>query len=224
MLYATRDKLVLNLPDPTQALAQAMASPKFPVALFDTGDNIGGGSAGDSTFIIAELLRQKATGWFVPFSEPTAAAAAFRAGVGQPFDMLVGGKADNLHGKPVRIRGKVRSLHLGTYFETEVRHAGRRYFDMGLTAIIEAEGSAPDLPNLAMLTTKPAIPLSIHQLTSCGVYPGRLKILVVKGSIAPRPAYEAVAAKIVEVDSPGVTAVNPDRFVFKNVRRPMFGL
>jgi len=54
--------------------------------------------------------------------------------VGQPFDQMVGGKADKLHGEPVRIRGRVRSLHLGTYFETEVRHAGRRYFDMGLTA------------------------------------------------------------------------------------------
>jgi len=35
-------------------------------------------------------------------------------------------------------------------------------------AIIEVEGSAPDL---VMLTTKPAIPLSIHQITSCSVYP-----------------------------------------------------
>ncbi len=224
MLYATRDKLVLNLPDPAHAVARAMAAAKFPVALFDTGDNIGGGSAGDSTFILAELIRQKATGWFVPFTEPEAAAAAFRAGVGQPFDQMVGGKADKLHGEPVRTRGRVRSLHLGTYFETEVRHAGRRYFDMGLTAIIEAEGSAPDLPNLVMLTSKPAIPLSIHQLTSCGVYPERMKILVVKGTIAPRPAYEPVAATIIEVDSPGVTAVNPARFVYKNVRRPMFGL
>jgi hypothetical protein len=114
---------------------------------------------------------------------------------------------NNITARPAgtRPRGRVRSLHLGTYFETEVRHAGRRYFDMGLTAIVEVEGSAPDLPNLVMLTTKPAIPLSIHQLTSCGVY-------------------ETVAAKIVEVDSPGVTAVNPERFVFKNVRRPMFGL
>ena len=224
MLYATRDKLVLTLPDSEKAVAAAMAGPKFPVALFDTGDNIGGGSAGDSTFLIAELLRQKATGWFVPFTEPEAVAAAFRIGVGHPFDMLVGGKSDDLHGKPVRIRGVVRSLHIGTYFETEVRHAGRRYFDMGLTAIIEAEGSAPDLANLVMLTTKPAIPLSIHQLTSCGVYPERMRILVVKGTIAPRPAYEPVVARIIEVDSPGVTAVNPARFVFKNVRRPLFGL
>jgi microcystin degradation protein MlrC len=194
------------------------------VALFDTGDNIGGGSSGDSTFILAELLRQKASGWFVPFTDPEAAAVAFRAGVGAPFDHLVGGKADKLHGEPIRVRGRIRSLHLGTYFETEVRHAGRRYFDMGPTAIIEANGSAPDLPNLVMLTTKPAIPLSIHQLVSCGVYPERLKILVVKGTIAPRPAYAPVAAKIIEVDSPGVTAVNPKRFHFAHVRQPLFGL
>lgn len=51
-----------------------------------------------------------------------------------------------------------------------------------------------------------------------------MKILVVKGTIAPRPAYEPVAARIILVDSPGVTAVNPARFEFKNVRRPLFGM
>jgi len=30
MLYATRDKLVLNLPDPAHAVARAMAAAKFP--------------------------------------------------------------------------------------------------------------------------------------------------------------------------------------------------
>ena len=45
--------------------------------------------------------------------------------------MPVGGKTDNLHGKPVTIRGKVKSLHDGEYIETEVRHGGGRYFSDG---------------------------------------------------------------------------------------------
>ena len=36
--------------------------------------------------------------------------------------MLVGGKTDDLHGKPVPIRGKVKSLHDGDFIETEIRH------------------------------------------------------------------------------------------------------
>jgi microcystin degradation protein MlrC len=138
--------------------------------------------------------------------------------------MPVGGKTDDLHGKPVRIRGTVRSLHKGEYIETEIRHGGGRYYDRGLTAVIEAEGSTRDLKNLLVLTAKRSSPNSIHQLVSCGIYPERQKILVAKGTIAPRAAYEPVAAEIVTVDSPGSTAVNPARFRFRNVREKLWGL
>ena len=65
MLWALRDKLVFMRPDAAAAVTDAMKSTKFPVVLMDTGDNIGGGLPGDSTFILRELLRQKAQGWVV---------------------------------------------------------------------------------------------------------------------------------------------------------------
>jgi microcystin degradation protein MlrC len=64
----------------------------------------------------------------------------------------------------------------------------------------------------------------MHQIISLGIYPERQKILVAKGTIAPRAAYEPIAAKIVTVDSPGSTAVNPGRFTFKNVPANLWGL
>jgi microcystin degradation protein MlrC len=224
LLWATRDRIVLNVPDPAEAVKRAMASDRLPVALMDMGDNIGGGSAGDSTFVLSELLKQKAQGWVVTLADPEGTQAAFKAGVGQPFNMEVGGKTDKLHGEPVRVRGRIKSLHDGKYVETEIRHGGGRYYDMGLTAVVEAEGSTIDLPNLLLLTAKRSSPNSLHQLISNGVYPQRQKILVVKGTIAPRAAYEPIAGLIIEVDSGGVTAVNPARFTYQRVRRPLFGL
>ncbi len=224
MLWATRDRIVLKLPDPAGAVKAAMASDKFPVAVIDMGDNIGGGSAGDSTFILDELLKQKASGWVMVIADKEAVQAAMRAGIAQPFDENVGGKTDKLHGAPVRVRGRVKSLHDGKYVETEVRHGGGRYWDMGHTAVVEVEGSTPDLPNLLLVTDRRSSPNSLHQLISCGVYPQRQKILVVKGAIAPRAAYEPIAGRIIEVDSGGTTAVNPARFTYKQVRRPLFGL
>jgi microcystin degradation protein MlrC len=47
---------------------------------------------------------------------------------------------------------------------------------------------------------------------------------VVKGTVAPRAAYEPVAARIIEVDSGGVTAVNPRRFDFIHVRSGLWGM
>jgi len=224
MLWATRDQLAFNLPDAAAAVKMAMQSDRFPVSLMDMGDNIGGGSAGDSTFLLHELIAQKAEGWVVVIADPEAVRAAVKSGIGGRFDMAVGGKTDQFHGKPERVRGIVRSLHLGRYVEPEVRHGGFRYYDMGVTAVIEAEGSTPDLANLLLVTTLRSSPNSLHQLISNGVYPQRQKILTAKGAIAPRAAYEPVSARIIEVDTPGLTAVNPARFTYKLARRPLFGL
>jgi microcystin degradation protein MlrC len=224
MLWATRDRIKLNIPDPAGAVRMAKAASKFPVALMDTGDNIGGGSAGDSTFLLDELIRQKAEGWVVVIADPAAVQTAVKAGIGGGFDMAVGGKTDNMHGKPVRVRGRVRSIHDGRYIETAVRHGGGRYHEMGLSAVIEAEGSTREIPNILIVTTKRSSPNSLHQLVSCGVYPERMKILTVKGTIAPRAAYEPIAAQIIAVDSPGATAVNPARFTFRRARENLFGI
>ena len=64
----------------------------------------------------------------------------------------------------------------------------------------------------------------MHQIVSLGIYPERQKILVAKGTVAPRAAYEPVSAKIIVVDSPGSTAVNPARFTFNNVREKLWGM
>jgi len=224
MLWAIRDKLVFKAPDPATAVREAMASDKFPVVLMDTGDNIGGGSAGDGTFILAELVKQKAQGWVMVISDAAANKAAFSAGVGGAFDQMVGGKTDKIHGEPVRVKGRVKALRDGQYVETEIRHGGGRYKSMGLTSVIEVEGSTRDLPNLLLLTNGASSPNSLHQLISNGVYPERQRILVAKGTTAPRAAYEPIAAKIVEVNSGGATDINPARFTFKHVRPGLFGL
>jgi microcystin degradation protein MlrC len=86
------------------------------------------------------------------------------------------------------------------------------------------DGSTAELHNLLLLTTLRSHPNSIHQLVSCGIYPERQRILVAKGTIAPRAAYEPVARRIVLVDSPGATAVNPARCRYQRVRPGLFGI
>jgi len=224
MLWDIREQLVLDVPDAAEAVRQAIAGDEFPVVLVEMGDNIGGGSAADSTFILRELLTQKAQGWAEIVADPEAVRAAVKAGVGGEFDMLVGGKTDDLHGEPVQLQGKVKCLHDGKFVENEIRHGGWKYQDQGMTAVIEVEGSTRDLPNSLVLTTLRLPPFSLHQLTCCGVYPKRRKILVVKAAIAYRAAYGPIANRIIEVDTGGLTAVNPARFEYKNVRRPLYGL
>ncbi len=224
LLWNLRDQLQFAAPTAAEAVRMALANDQFPVTLMDAGDNIGGGSAGDSTFILAELLKQNADSWAMCISDAAAVKAAMAAGVGGAFDQPVGGKTDNLHGDSLRIKGRVKSVVDGRFVETAVRHGGLRYWDMGLSTVIEVEGSTPDNPKLLLLTTKRVIPFSLNQLTSTGIIPTQLKILVAKGTIAPRAAYEPVSARIIVVDSGGVTGMNPARFTYRRVRPNLFGL
>ena len=137
---------------------------------------------------------------------------------------LVGGKSDKLHGDPVHIRGRAQLIYNGEYIETTIRHGGRRYLDQGFSAVIHAEGSTPDLPNVVLLNSKRHTPFSLGQLTSAGIVPERQKILVVKATVAFRAAYEPIAGSIIEVDTPGLTAVNPKRFEYKHASSDLFGI
>ena len=115
--------------------------------------------------------------------------------------------------------GRVRLLHDGTYVELEVRHGGRRINHMGTTALVELPGR-----NLLVMTTQRHPPFSLGQLTCLGIEPRRQRILVVKAAIAYKAAYAPIAGTIIEVDTPGLTAVNPTRFNYRHIRRPLFPL
>jgi microcystin degradation protein MlrC len=88
--------------------------------------------------------------------------AAYRPGVGQPFDQRVGGKTDRLHGEPVRVRGRLKSL--------------LRPLCRWQCVTVAAATGPRDLPNL---TPKRVIPFGLHQQVDAGIYPERQKILVV---------------------------------------------
>jgi microcystin degradation protein MlrC len=218
-LWDERAKLSAKLVDAPTAVSQALAAKMLPIVLVDCGDNVGGGSAGDGTVLLAELLRQGATDSVVCLYAPNEVRQCATAGVGQEVRLTVGGKVDRLHGDPVEITGRVRLLHDGTYVEPQPRHGGRRTNHMGQTALLELPGG-----NLVILTSQRHPPFSLGQLTCLGIEPERQRIVVVKAAIAYRAAYEPVAGTIIEVDTPGLTAVNPERFTYKHIRRPLYPL
>jgi microcystin degradation protein MlrC len=218
-LWQNRARLVATLPDAATAVTRALQETRLPVVLVDTGDNVGGGSAGDGTVVLSELLRQGATDAVVCLYAPEEVRRCAAAGVGREVRLTVGGKVDRLHGDPVAVAGRVRVLHDGTYTEPQVRHGGKRINHMGLTALVELEGR-----NLLVLTSQRHPPFSLGQLTCLGVRPELQRVLVVKAAIAYKAAYAPVAGTIIEVDTPGLTAVNPQRFAYRHIRRPMYPL
>lgn len=218
-LWSERAKLEIGLPPAAEAVRQARAAPTRPVVLVDMGDNIGGGSPGDGTLLLRELLAQEAEGWCVVLHDAASAEVCGAAGEGARVRLQVGGRGDPAQGGPVELEGAVVKLSTGRWRETETRHGGVTDWDQGPTVLVRTGRDG-----LLVLTTHRTPPMSLGQITSAGVEPGDRSIITVKAAIAFRAAYEPIAGGIIEVDTPGVTAVNPRHFTYHRLRRPIWPL
>jgi len=207
-----------ELPNVSEAVQRAAVLPG-PVVLMDVGDNVGGGSPGDSTVLFEEILRQGISNALVVLYDPEAAFACLAAGVRQQVELVVGAKTDGLHGKPVLVKGRVRLISDGLFVETQVRHGGWGRNDQGITAVLETKQQ-----HTIVLTSRRMAPMSLEQLLSLGIHPERKQILIVKGVVAPRAAYEPIAREILVVDTPGSTCANPAQFQYRYRRRPLYPL
>ena len=165
------------------------------------------------------MLRQRVPNALVILYDPLAAQHCVAAGPGAAVRLTVGAHTDARHGTPVVISGRVRTLSDGKFVETQIRHGGWGAMDQGITAVVETAEE-----HTVVLTSKRMAPMSLEQVLSLGIHPERKGILIVKGVVAPRAAYQPVAKRIVLVDTAGVTSDNPRHFDYKHRRVPLFPL
>jgi microcystin degradation protein MlrC len=197
-----RDEFVVVRDDPATAVARALEARERPVVLADIADNIGGGSPGDGTALLAELLRQGASGAVVPIADAAVAREAAQAGVGSALDAEVGGKTDVLHGPPVGVAGRVVRITDGRYRGGGTWMTGHE-FSMGTTAVIEVDG-------VTLVVMERAVPpFHAEQLLSVGIDPSDADYIVAKGAVAWRAAYGDIAGTVIEVDTPGICPLDP---------------
>ncbi len=207
-----RAELTGDLPSSGQAVAGAIAAARGPVVLMDVGDNVGAGSPADSTVIFTEVLRQGGRDALVILCAPEAVAVCLTKSPGTTVRIDAGSP-------PVMIEGLLRTISDGHFIERQIRHGGWGVYDQGPTVVIETKAG-----HSVVLTSRRMAPMSLEQVISLGIRPERKRILIVKGVIAPRAAYEPIAAEIVLVDTPGVTSDDPRRFHYANRRRPLYPL
>ncbi len=188
-----------------------------PICLLDMGDNVGGGSAADGTFIAHEVHRRGNPKTFVSLYDPEAQAMAREAGVGNTITMKMGGKTDEMHGPPLEAKVRVVSLHDGKFEELQARHGGKRYHDMGHTAIVSTDAGLT-----LQLTSRRVAPFSLGQVTSCDIEPSDFQILVAKGVHAPVAAYEPVCKGFIRVNTQGSTSADMRLMPYKHRRKPLY--
>lgn len=149
--------------------------------------------------------------------DPEAVRACEAAGEGGRVTLAVGARSDGRHGRPVTVQGRVARLHHGRFEEDGPTHGGMRFFDAGPTAVLEI-AAGPTI----VLHTHLIGNVALGEYRSVGVDPTRFHVIVAKGVNAPRLAYVPIAARLIQVDTPGVTSADLGRFTYRRRPRPLF--
>jgi microcystin degradation protein MlrC len=204
---------VVNVP-PAEAVARALRSDRGLVVLVDQADNVGGGSPGDGTALLAELLRAKAKGSVITLADPEAVARAHDAGVGAELDVLLGGKTDAFHGAPVAVRARVTRIGSGDFTYRGSYMTSRRV-TAGRAALMEAEGVR------ILVRERKVMPFDREEIQVMGIDPATCRIIVVKSALAWRAAYGELAREVIDVDTPGVCTARLETLPYKKLRRPI---
>ncbi len=188
-----------------------------PIVLMDVGDNIGAGSSADSTFILAQAKQMGIDGLLLSLYDPEAVQACVTAGVGREVTLEVGAKTDSMHGEPVRVTGTVRALSDGDFEETRPIHGGYRYFSAGTCVRLDTTDG-----HTILLTARRSGNTSREQMYHIGIRPETYRVIVAKGVVSPRPAYQPIAAEVILVNTPGVTTADLGTFIYKRRRIPLY--
>jgi microcystin degradation protein MlrC len=98
-------------------------------------------------------------------------------------------------------------------------HAGWRYFDGGTTVVLETEEG----PTVTLVTTRVGN-MSREQFYSLGYRPDDFDIVVAKGVVSPRPAYQPIAYEMITVNTPGATSADMSSFDYRHVRKSLYPL
>jgi len=217
MAWQNRERFwVFESIPPEQAIQRAVAAEKGLVILSDTGDSVFGGATGDSTCLLAEMLRQQITATaLVPMVDAEVANAAFQAGKGSTLKVKLGGKLDPLFGKPVEVTAYVADLAEGPI---EAAVIGRASFDMGKTALLE-------IGSIKVVVSEQVGVGGNHPIVyrRFGIEPAEAKMIVLK-TASNFQYYADMTSEVIRADTPGPTMSHLEKFTWKHVPRPIYPL
>jgi microcystin degradation protein MlrC len=197
----------------TEAIKIAATNPGKPVVLADTQDNPGGGGHGDTTGLLAELVRQGARDCVVALiNDAESAAACHKAGEGGSLALRLGGKSG---GAPFEVTAKVVRLSDGRFTCTGPM-AGGNPADLGASALINVT------PGVRVIVTSRKMQAYDQALfRHLGVEPAKQKILALKSSVHFRADFQPMAEKVIVVAAPGPVVADPSTLPFRHLRPGM---
>jgi microcystin degradation protein MlrC len=211
-IVARESSFVQDTLPAAEAVAQALriaAGAQRPVVLADTQDNPGGGGHGDTTELLAELVRQKAKGALLCLiNDAESAEACHEAGEGGRVTLSLGGKSD---GTPYACTARVLKLTDGTFTLTGPMGAGNPG-NLGPSALIDIDGVR------VVVVSRKMQALDLAIIRHVGVEPSECPIIALKSSVHFRADFAPIAEQVIVAIAPGPVLADPAAFNFRHVR------
>jgi microcystin degradation protein MlrC len=198
-----------------QAIRMAVAAPEGPILIPDRSDSVLCGAPGDSTLILAEMLRQNLPCVaLLPMVDPHVVELAIQAGTGSTITVRVGGKMDSTFSKPLEVTGVVAGIaaeglkvkiHWGTY-------------DMGRSVLLE-------IGNVKLVVSEHRGVGGIQpdMYRHFGLDPAKARMIVVK-TTGNFQFYASMMKGVIAVDTRGISGWDLRTFNFEKAPRPLFPL
>jgi microcystin degradation protein MlrC len=217
--WSRRDEFVSELVSPDEAVRRALARTSGTVVLCDSADATTSGSTGDSTAILAALLRAAPLGVtaLANVVDSQAVGKAIAAGVGATVTVEVGGSIARRTFRPVTITGYVKTISDGTFtfkgpgMRGVPHHMGRAVVLVrgGIHLVVMERGVSQWDPQL---------------YRSVGLEPADARMVQVKSPMAFRAAYQGLYDAAIVVSAPGAASPDLVSLPWARLPRPIYPL
>ena len=207
-IWDKREDLKLDVPSGSiDEMIKKSEEYQETVFISDSGDNTTAGAPGDNPQVLEALIRNKASkALYAGLVDANALQKCIESGLNSEIELILGGKVDNVFGKPLSVKGKVLFLSPDSVMKTN-RGA----------AVIDANGI-----KTVLLKTRRSF-VTVKDFEEVNLKPLEHKIVVVKLGYLYPELRDIAPVHLMALTS-GFCNLNMTTLPFKKVTRPSYPL
>jgi microcystin degradation protein MlrC len=199
---------ILNIDAVMQLVATGVSKSK-KYAIADISDNVNGGSAGDSTHVIAPLLNVGLK-VLTTICDPAAVETLDGVKISETIDLSLGGYSHPVVGTPLNVCAQLMWRGNGEYIHEGVMNHGASY-SIGKAAWVRV--GTVDI----LIQSFAQQPNDLAQFRIAGIDPSDYDVLVLKGAAALRANWQDWVDEFINASSPGITDCVLERLNYVNL-------
>ena len=219
--WSRRKDFAVPIHSAQQAIDLALAVPAGagPVVINESSDNTGGGTPGDGTHLLREMLKRNLPGTAFGFIyDPEVAQLAAKAGIGAKISCKLGGKMDELHGEPIELKDAyVRCLSDGVFVNQSPKGGGNTV-RLGMSVCLKVGNVDVVVSSERVQATDDGV------FRMVGISKDLYKIVAVKSSQHFKAWWATRCRGMVPCETPGIQCADLSVFDFKFANPDYFPL